>query len=107
MAVALTWTQMVDDLSRQPWKSKRTLWTDQTLQKLGGNRNDRLLKKNVLQDLAWTLLFQFLFDSPFRVLGDEGPRLEREWIQHYGQGKCLSLRIEFTNPVADNLKARE
>ncbi|KAJ9663049.1 hypothetical protein H2198_001041 [Neophaeococcomyces mojaviensis] len=78
--------QLVDDLGRLMWKHDRKIWTDQELYKLGTNHNQRLLKKSILQDTIWTILLKYVYCSPFRVFGEEGEILEKEWNKQCDQG---------------------
>jgi hypothetical protein len=36
-------------------------------------------KKQVLQDMIWGILQQYIFASPFRPFGEEGRKLETAW----------------------------
>ena len=78
--------QMVDSLGRLQWKQEPAVWTSEVLRSIGGNRTDRVLKKAIVQDLVWCLLFNHIFCSPFRVFGAEGRLLEEEWNEQCGQG---------------------
>ena len=78
--------QMVDSLGRLQWKPEPAVWTSEVLRSIGGNRTDRVLKKAIVQDLVWCLLFNHIFCSPFRVFGAEGRLLEEAWNEQCGQG---------------------
>jgi hypothetical protein len=78
--------QMVDGIGRLQWKQEPAVWTSEVLRSVGGNSIDRVLKKAIVQDLVWCLLFNHIFCSPFRVFGAEGRLLEEEWNEHCGQG---------------------
>jgi chromosome segregation ATPase len=81
--------QEVDTLSRLEWKQNRNAWTDQILSRL--STNQRLLKKQILQDSMWVLLHDFIFCSPFRIFGKEGQILESQWNKQCGKGQLLAL----------------
>jgi len=74
----------VDTLARLEWKPNQKEWTNQALRGLSGN--DRLLKKQILQDSVWVILHETIFCSPFRVFGEEGRSLESQWNDVYGKG---------------------
>jgi chromosome segregation ATPase len=76
--------QEVDDLARLEWKPNQKDWTDQVLLRLA--RNQRLLRKQILQDSVWVILHEYIFCSPFRILGEEGRSLESQWSDEYGKG---------------------
>lgn len=74
----------VDSLSRLKWKPSPKIWTSELIQKLSDN--DRVLKKRILLDTIWTLLYRFVFCSPFRIFGEEGEDLELKWNENCGKG---------------------
>ncbi|KAF2168395.1 hypothetical protein M409DRAFT_21146 [Zasmidium cellare ATCC 36951] len=76
----------VDDLSRLAWRHDQRAFSEADLARLRGQSSDRLLRKAILQDLVWSCLYDFLFASPFRMLGEEGLQLEKEWANQGGQG---------------------
>ena len=79
--------QEIDTLARLEWKPNQKEWTNQVLRRLSGNQ--RLLKKQILQDSVWVILHENIFCSPFRVFGEEGRRLESQWNDKYQQGWSL------------------
>jgi hypothetical protein len=83
--------QMVDNLGRLLWKQEPVVWTVEVLRSVSGNRTDRVLKKAIVQDLVWGLLFAHVFGSPFRVFGAQGRLLEEEWNEQCGQGTPQQL----------------
>jgi chromosome segregation ATPase len=76
--------QEIDTLARLEWKPNQKGWTDRVLRLLSGNQ--RLLKKQILQDSVWVILHDNIFCSPFRVFGEEGRPLESQWNDEYGKG---------------------
>ena len=88
--------QMVESLGRLPWKQQPAMWTSEVLQSVGRNRVERVLKKAIVQDLVWCLLFNHIFCSPFRVFGAEGRSLEEEWRKQCGQGIYHNNNIPFS-----------
>jgi hypothetical protein len=83
--------QDVDRLSRLDWKVDPKGWTAQDLHSLAADSNERLLKKQILQDSIWVLLHKYILCSPFRVFGEEGGSLEAQWNQECGAGKFKPL----------------
>ena len=81
--------QDVDALSRLEWKAAPIGWTEQFLNAVSSNQ--RLLKKQILQDNIWTVLHEFIFCSPFRIFGDEGRTLEARWNEECGTGEHIAL----------------
>ena len=88
--------QMVDSLGRLQWKQEPAVWTSEVLRSIRGNRTDRVLKKAIVQDLVWCLLFKHVFCSPFRVFGAEGRLLEQEWQTKCGQGMLRHTSPNYT-----------
>jgi hypothetical protein len=78
--------QMVEDLGRLAWMDERKVWSEQLIKKLAPKTGPRLVKKAIVQDAVWTLLFHYIFCSPFRVFGEPGTRLEKEWTEQCGKG---------------------
>lgn len=76
----------VDDLARVDWEKRQELrwpFDDYALRKA---ENPRRTKQYVIQNTLWVVLYEKIFCSPFRVMGDKGRSLEKEWIKKYGQG---------------------
>jgi chromosome segregation ATPase len=76
--------QEIDTLARLEWKPNQKEWISQVLRHLPGNQ--RLLKKQILQDSVWVILHKNIFCSPFRVFGEEGWPLESQWSDEYRKG---------------------
>jgi hypothetical protein len=87
--------QEVDSLSRLEWKPNPKFWTNQVIKRLGSNQ--RVLRKQILQDNIWSLLHAFIFCSPFRLFGQEGESLELLWNQECGEGKCCCKKYGGTS----------
>jgi len=79
----------VDTLSRLEWKANPKAWTSQILHRL--STNQRVLKKQILQDSMWVMLHDFIFCSPFRIFGEEGRILESQWNKQCGKGQLPTL----------------
>jgi hypothetical protein len=86
--------QDVDALARLDWKVNDKEWTSQVLHRL--STNQRLLKKQFLQDSIWVILYEYIFCSPFRIFGEEGQSLETQWNGECKEG--LLLNMLFTSP---------
>jgi hypothetical protein len=76
--------QDVDALARLEWKVDQKEWTSQVLRRISPNQ--RLLKKQILQDSIWGILHECIFCSPFRIFGEEGQSLETQWNEECGKG---------------------
>lgn len=76
--------QDVDTLARLEWRVDQKAWTSQVLHRL--SQNQRLFKKQILQDIIWVILHNYIFCSPFRILGEEGQSLETQWNAECGKG---------------------
>ena len=89
--------ELVDYLGRLPWSPNSQLWPEHDLQRMGGQQGLRGLKKAIVQDLVWCLLYQYVFASPFRLFGAQGIAIEREWLKSCGQGEhslsMLAVRL--------------
>lgn len=78
--------QMVEELARVSWKEDRQVWNEQLVRDFGRRSGPRLAKKAIIQDMIWTVLYRLVFCSPFRMFGDEGLKLEREWFEQCQSG---------------------
>ena len=79
----------VDEFARVRWDSRRESTWPFPDQVLRNSENERRTKQHVVQNTLWVILYEKIFCTPFRVLGEGGKPLEREWIEKYGQGKLL------------------
>jgi hypothetical protein len=82
----------IDYIARLEWKHNRTDWTNQLLGQV--SKNQRKLKKHILQESMWIALHENIFSSPFRVFGDEGRSLETQWTNSFGQGRYSSFALQ-------------
>lgn len=85
----------VTTFSEWEWREDRNIWSKDTMTALVGTKQRRL-KKLILGDAIWTTLYQWIFCSPFRVLGKEGERLEADWNKLFPSGMfpCeIGLRV--------------
>lgn len=74
----------IDQLARPEWDFNQAEWTDNLLNRL--SKNPKRLKKELLQDSLWMILYENIFCSPFRVFGEEGRKLEAQWNDAFGEG---------------------
>jgi hypothetical protein len=77
----------VDEFARVRWDSRRESTWPFPDQLLRNSENERRTKQHVVQNTLWVILYEKIFCTPFRVLGEGGEPLELEWIQKYGEGK--------------------
>lgn len=49
--------------------------------------NTRLLKQQIVQTSVWSLLYERVLRSPFRVMGAKGQQEDTQWLDIYGSGK--------------------
>jgi hypothetical protein len=82
----LALVQDVESISQLEWKEDRKKWPPQLIRRL--SKNQRGLKQQILQDIIWHCLQEYIFCSPFRILGEEGKVLEKQWNDAYGKGLC-------------------
>lgn len=78
--------QVVEELMRQPWKHDQSVWPHEVLQRSSTRHSETLVKKIIIQDIIWSILFQRVFCSPFRPFGDAGQKLEKEWHESSNEG---------------------
>lgn len=84
--------RIVEDISRSNWKVNQKRWTAEVLNPAITNHTQRALKKAILQDAIWTILHRHIFCSPFRMFGEEGRNLEKQWNERCGQGQSVAMR---------------
>jgi hypothetical protein len=78
----------IDFLSRRDWKFNRTPWPDDVLK---STKNPRRARNFILKQAMWMALFEFVFNSPFRMFGKIGLDLEKFWATEIGQGSFSPL----------------
>jgi hypothetical protein len=88
----------VQDFANLEWNSRRESdWPFTEYQLLEIHRsNIRKLKKQIIQNSLWVLLYNYIFRSPFRILGAEGRDLDNDWIQIHAAGKLCTSKITYT-----------
>jgi hypothetical protein len=64
-----------DDL-RETWP-----YTEDELRRL--SRNTRKLKQQTVPNTLWFALNKYIFSTPFRILGEQGHRLDTDWFQSF------------------------
>jgi hypothetical protein len=88
----------VQDFANLEWDSRREPdWPFSEYQLLEIHRsNIRKLKKQIIQNSLWVLLYDYVFGSPFRILGAEGRELDSDWTQIHAAGKLCKSKITCT-----------
>ena len=99
--------QLVEELGRLTWKKERTMWPERLIPTEESKTGSRLARKAIVQDMAWTLLFRSIFCSPFRVFGEEGLKLEKEWVEQCGKGETSRTRIQCDSIEAEVVADRQ
>ncbi|KAF4627181.1 hypothetical protein G7Y89_g10975 [Cudoniella acicularis] len=76
----------VDQIARILWDKKHeSSWPFRNLKSFNNPEIERVTKQNLIQNTIWVILFEKIFFTPFRVLGENGRTLERDWIKkHHG-----------------------
>lgn len=88
----------VDVLARLKWTLNRSAWTEQLQTQLSSS--PKKLQRHILQDTIWTILFDTVFCSPFRILGAEGSSLEQQWVETFGKGTIpITRNTTYTWPA--------
>ena len=72
----------IRDLSNMEWDASRIEdWPYTERQLLDFHRsNTRKLKKQIVQNSVWMVLYDHIFCTPFRILGEEGKELDKCWL---------------------------
>lgn len=87
----LTLVGLVDQMARRStWKHNRTEWKDEVFDLA---RNSTKLKRNILQESMWIVLYENIFCTPFRIFGEEGRYLETQWSAAFGGGQISRLLL--------------
>jgi hypothetical protein len=79
----------VDEFARVQWDMRYESTWPFPEKSLRMSENIRRTKQYIIQNTLWVILYEKIFCTPFRVLGDEGKSLEEQWIGEFGQGKVL------------------
>jgi hypothetical protein len=82
--------QEVDDFaSTMTWDpNKESTWPfhQEVFQRPSLAQIERKLKRQITQTRIWLLLYEHIFATPFRILGDEGRSLEQQWSGQFSPG---------------------
>lgn len=79
----------VEELARLEWKRDPDI---EALVKSLSVQPTTLMRQ-ILQDTIWVVLHEFIFCSPFRIFGEEGKRLQAEWVEQCGEGASVHLSV--------------
>jgi len=82
-------TSDVDLLSRVRWDNGRVRTWPFPDKSFRNSENPRMDKQYLVQNTIWVILYEKIFCTSFKVLGEAGRSLEQEWIQKYGRGELL------------------
>jgi hypothetical protein len=78
----------VQDFANMEWNGPTSDWPFDEHQLLDiHGENTRKLKKQIVQNTVWLLLYDYIFASPFKIFGSEGEILDRDWIDIYTPSK--------------------
>lgn len=95
----------IDLASRAKWKPDQSQWPTDLLSKLSSNQ--RRVRQQLAQDMLWTILFQGIFCSPFRIFGKEGKELEESWQEDFGTGNSEGIdTYAWPNPSLESERWR-
>jgi hypothetical protein len=73
----------IENLTRAlEWSPKQSGWSPALLARLSNNVSK--LQRVIWTDTVWSILFENIFCSPFRMFGEVGAELEAEWVQTFG-----------------------
>ncbi|KAG4439729.1 hypothetical protein IFR05_004807 [Cadophora sp. M221] len=81
----------VDDIARIHWDQRQVSTWPFTDQSFRHSENERRMKQYLIQNTLWVILYERVFCTPFRILGEEGKALEREWLQRFGSATGTSF----------------
>jgi hypothetical protein len=54
--------------------------------------NTRKLKKAIIQNTLWILLYKHVFQTPFTLLGVEGTELDKDWVPIYTDSESCACK---------------
>ena len=80
---------IIEDFSRTEWDHSREAdWplSEEELRSLYP-RNVRKLKQQIIQNSLWLSLYEFIFRSPFRIIGEHGLAFDSEIYEANNPGK--------------------
>jgi hypothetical protein len=82
-------TSDVDTFARFRWDDGRVQTWPFPNKVFLNSENQRRDKQYLFQNTIWVILYERIFCTPFRVLGNEGTSLEQQWMANFGQGELL------------------
>jgi hypothetical protein len=75
----------VKQLSMRERNVDQRLFSDSDLRRV--TPNPHLMRRDMLQDNIWWLLYDHVFASPFRMFGEKGRSFEGQWTEAFGTGE--------------------
>lgn len=82
----------VEEFAGEPWdRSLKNTWPFPSVA-FEELENDRRTRTHLIQNTLWVILYEMIFCTPFRVLGEEGEKLDMQWLEKYSQGKLLIFK---------------
>src|SRR5436190_2230722 len=85
----------IDCIARVQWDNRQESSWPFPDRMLSNSENKRRTKQHIIQNTMWVILYERIFCTPFRMLGNRGKLLELDWIAKYGQGEHL---VNFARP---------
>jgi hypothetical protein len=78
----------IDDAARVQWDTSEKSWPVPERQ-IRKSENERRTRQRILQNTIWAILYDKVFETPFRVLGPAGKPLESMWTKEFSHGEYL------------------
>jgi DNA repair exonuclease SbcCD ATPase subunit len=57
--------------------------------------NVRKLKQRIMHNNLWFILYFYVFSTPFRILGETGKDLDKDWFEEFGGSKCTKHTLYY------------
>ncbi|KIW08012.1 uncharacterized protein PV09_00958 [Verruconis gallopava] len=74
----------IKHLAMRTWKSDQRIWSHEIVKRVASH--PILMRRELLQDSIWWILYEMIFCSPFRIFGEEGRLLEKQWSDSFERG---------------------
>jgi len=96
----------VDCIARVQWDNRQESSWPFPDKMLCNSENKRRTKQHIIQNTIWVILYESIFCTPFRMLGNRGKLLEVDWIAKYGQDQKPGTLALCPRPTNDSEKWR-
>ncbi|GIZ45566.1 hypothetical protein CKM354_000872600 [Cercospora kikuchii] len=97
---------LINEISGLSWKADQRLFPERSLERHSAKHSLRRLKKAILSDVIWCILNNHVLASPFRMFGEAGKEMERQWTVNSADDSTSPDTGRYRWPIASTVTER-